>query len=422
MPRGIPNTPYWRKITKGRAAPRVVRPPPRVIVEPKPKPKVVAVLRPQPKTIVVSRPKPRESEAEKESKKLAEELDEAKALRERDNAKALRGLAERQETERRKAAEQAYTPSRKFDSETFGKWKENVQKAQPENADSVAKTLHIVFKQFGDETLMDVEDGFLRFRHIDPSHISLIDSEVWVGNTFPLKDGKYVLMFDGDKKMLNSLANGADSVNLEGDKLMIKTGGKELPLGFITQEAYKEEYKDNTYLKNLEEVPIPIVRFDNAVSIPARTLESALKDVDAISDHVELELDRDALYLKGKSEIGNVKVTLPSYQLAETSYGKYHGKGEVDILRQSEAPGGGNPKAIYSIAYLKDMAAAAVKADEAKPVKDSYGKGTVVEVGKHYEKLEPNVTVYFSSKMPVKITTTVDKNARMAYYLAPRVD
>jgi proliferating cell nuclear antigen len=128
-----------------------------------------------------------------------------------------------------------------------------------------------------------------------------------------------------------------------------------------------------------EELPEPQVELKARAGALADVFESALKDVELVSDFVKVTADGKALTLRGASDKGETEVSL---SVEEGGLLEIEAKGVVS--------------ASYSLEYLLDIMKGAEVSD--------------------------TVIVEFSDGAPMKLTFPIPGGGRLTYWLAPRLE
>lgn len=128
-----------------------------------------------------------------------------------------------------------------------------------------------------------------------------------------------------------------------------------------------------------EELPEPQVELKARAGALADVFESALKDVELVSDFVKVTADEKTLTLRGASDKGETEVSL---SVEEGGLLEIEAKGVVS--------------ASYSLEYLLDIMKGAGVSD--------------------------TVIVEFSDGAPMKLTFPIPGGGRLTYWLAPRLE
>lgn len=241
------------------------------------------------------------------------------------------------------------------------------------NAEEWYSIINAVATLIEEATFYFTPEG-LRLRSMDPSHIALINLE-WPNTAFE----KYVC--DQEHKI---------SVRIEDLQMILKRAekkdkvevvlGEENTLYFKLHNEYKREFRIHLIEGEEGESRLPKVPFTTSARMTSKTLKKILSDVSTISDQVTIASDPEKLLFRGKSELGEVSITLE------------RGSAELIELKVKESA-----EATYSVEYLLDF----VKA---------------VKVANY-------VGLDFASKMPIKLDFSVEESGiKLEFYLAPRVE
>ncbi len=222
-----------------------------------------------------------------------------------------------------------------------------------------------------DEAGISVSEEGIKLRAMDPAHVALVDFEV-KKDAFDEFQVDEALVLGVDLERFNTIlkrASATDKLQLElsdeGNALKIKFGDTtrrvfELPLIEVSEEEQK----------------VPSLEFPCELELDPKIISEGIKDAEIISDHVNLQMEEDALVIEAKGDLGSVVVSV----------------GKDDAIAFSCK---GKAKSMFSIEYLKDMIKAS---DVASSVKLSLGEN-----------------------IPIKIDF-LSPSARLTFLLAPRIE
>jgi proliferating cell nuclear antigen len=129
-----------------------------------------------------------------------------------------------------------------------------------------------------------------------------------------------------------------------------------------------------------EEVPTPKVNFNVKAKTTTQGLREAIEDAALVSDHVRIEADNEKMVMNATGDIMGAKI---EFKVGD------------DVLLEMNAK---EPsKATFSLSYLSEIVKAAVPTSEI-------------------------VAIEFSTDMPVKLDFQQEKEGKLKFYLAPRIE
>lgn len=241
------------------------------------------------------------------------------------------------------------------------------------NAEELTSVVNAIATFIEEATFYFTPEG-LRLRSMDPSHIALINLE-WPNTAFE----KYVC--DQEYKVsvrMEDLQTILKAVEKK-DKVEI-TLGEENILHLKLYDGYKREFKIHLIEGEEGESRLPKVPFTTSAKITVKSLKKILQDISRISDQVTIISDPEKLLFNGKSEKGELSITLE------------RGSGELIELNVKESA-----QATYSVEYLLDFVKAV--------------------------KLATYAGLDFASKMPIRLDFSMEESGiKLEFYLAPRVE
>jgi proliferating cell nuclear antigen len=129
-----------------------------------------------------------------------------------------------------------------------------------------------------------------------------------------------------------------------------------------------------------EEVPTPKVTFNVSAKTTTQGLREAIEDASLVSDHVRIEANDDKMTMNASGDImgANIEFT----------------KGD-DVLLEMTAKEAS--KATFSLSYLSEIVKASVPTSEI-------------------------VMIEFSTDMPIKLDFQQEKDGKLKFFLAPRIE
>jgi proliferating cell nuclear antigen len=218
-----------------------------------------------------------------------------------------------------------------------------------------------------------VDKAGLSMRAIDPTHVAMVDLELppeaftkyECDKTVPIR----VNLIDLNRFMKRGSANDALELSLDEQRNKLKIKFKKGKSTRTFSLSLVTEGED-------EETPIPSLDFNAKFSLNTGDLQRAIKDAQIVGDYITFSIAEEILTLEASGDSGEVTIEVEEFT-------------ETPVLK-------GKQSAIYSLEFLADI----IKA------------GAV----------SPNVSVEFSSEMPVKFDFPLDSDGKIIYFLAPRVE
>jgi len=226
-----------------------------------------------------------------------------------------------------------------------------------------------------DEATFNLTQEGLKLRAMDPSRVAMVDFE-WPKTVFdeyactePMK------MCINISEMLKLLrrAGKDESVELSLDE---KTGRLQVTI----RGKYVRTFNMPTLEAMEEEVPTPKVSFNVSAKATTEGLREAIEDASLVSDHVRIEADNEKLVLHATGDLMGATIELK--------------KGSDALLNlEAKEPS----KATFSLSYLSEIVKAAVATSDV-------------------------ATIEFSTDMPIRLDFQQQKEGKLTFYLAPRIE
>jgi proliferating cell nuclear antigen len=216
-----------------------------------------------------------------------------------------------------------------------------------------------------DEATFDLTPGGIKLRAMDPSRVAMVDFE-WPNTVFDeYSCGELVKMCINISEMLKLLRRtGKDeSVELSLDE---KTGKLKIAI----RGKYSRTFIMPTLEAMEEEVPTPKVTFNVRAKTTTEGLREAIEDANLVSDHVRIEADKEKIVMNATGDIMGATI---EFRTKEPS------------------------KATFSLSYLSEIVKAAVPTSEI-------------------------VVIEFSTDMPIKLDFQQQKEGKLKFFLAPRIE
>lgn len=226
-----------------------------------------------------------------------------------------------------------------------------------------------------DEATFKIEPDGLKLRAMDPSRVAMIDFE-WPKTIFEeYVSNEPVKMCINISELLKLLkrASKEEAVELSLDdktgRLQVKITGK-----------YSRNFTMPTLEASEEEVPTPKISFNVKAKTTTQGLSQAIEDAQLVSDHVRIEADLEKMVLNASGDLMGATITLQ--------------KGN-DALLELDAKE--SSKATFSLSYLAEIIKAASATSDI-------------------------ATLEFSTDMPIRIDFQQQKEGKLTFFLAPRIE
>lgn len=240
---------------------------------------------------------------------------------------------------------------------------------EPEGWKAVASAISTLLE----EATFEATSEGISFRGMDPSHVALIDIN-WPNSAFEEyecdSEIRFGLRIDELTKLLKR-ANKNDNieVNISEDNIFT----------LKISNSYNKKYKLHLIDVTSSATPVPKLSFNAKIGLSIQAFKEILDDVEVVADYITIEAS-DKVVFHGKGDLGEATITLEE------------GNDKLDSLEVKE-----HSKATYSLEYLSSITKA---------------------IGSSAEEL----TIEFSTAMPIKLEFRVAKIGKIDFYLAPRVE
>ncbi len=226
-----------------------------------------------------------------------------------------------------------------------------------------------------DEASFDLTPDGIKLRAMDPSRVAMVDFE-WPKTVFDeytcSEAAKMCINISEMLKLLRRTGKD-ESVELFLDE---KTGRLKIAI----RGKYTRTFNMPTLEAMEEEVPTPKVSFNISAKTTTDGLRQAIEDASLVSDHVRIEADKEKIVMNATGDIMGATIEF---------------KKGSDVLLDIEAKEAS--KATFSLSYLSEIVKAAVATSEI-------------------------ATLEFSTDMPIKLDFQQEKEGKLTYYLAPRIE
>jgi len=226
-----------------------------------------------------------------------------------------------------------------------------------------------------DETTFQLDSETLKLRAMDPSRVAMVDFE-WPKTTFEeyqCTEPTKICINIAELLKLLKRAGKDEAVELalqeKTAKLQVKITGK-----------YTRDFTMPTLEAQEEEVPTPKLTFNVKAKATTEGLRQAIEDAQLVSDHVKIEADPEKLVFRAAGDLMGATIELK--------------KGSDTLLDlEVKEPS----KATFSLSYLSEIIKAASATSDI-------------------------ATIEFSTDMPTKLDFQQQKEGKLSFYLAPRIE
>jgi proliferating cell nuclear antigen len=226
-----------------------------------------------------------------------------------------------------------------------------------------------------DEATFDLTPEGIKLRAMDPSRVAMVDFE-WpkaVFDEYSCDENMKMCINISEMLKLFRRTGKDESVELSLDD---KTGKLKIAI----KGTYSRTFNMPTLEAMDEEVPTPKVTFNVSAKTTTQGLREAIEDASLVSDHVRIEANDDKMTMNASGDImgANIEFT----------------KGD-DVLLEMTAKEAS--KATFSLSYLSEIVKASVPTSEI-------------------------VMIEFSTDMPIKLDFQQEKDGKLKFFLAPRIE
>jgi len=232
-----------------------------------------------------------------------------------------------------------------------------------------------------EEATVNLDTDKLHFRGMDPSHIALVDLQLpdRCFERYEVSEPcKFGIRIDEVLKIVKVMANRTKK-NFGGDQLQIKLTEGDLITFRLTETGINYDMRLIEVVEG--SCPTPKISFNAKFELDKERFYKALKNISVYSDYVTFEASAnmpEQLVCSSIGDSGTVK------QILEP--------GEGSVLTYDV---GDNSKATFSLEYLLSFLSA-IKVQ--------------------------NLTLEYSSKMPIKLSMKIAEYGQIDFYIAPRVE
>ena len=226
-----------------------------------------------------------------------------------------------------------------------------------------------------DEATFDITTEGIKLRAMDPSRVAMVDF-AWPKTVFDeYICSEAIKMCINISEMLKLLKRtGRDeSVELSLDE---KTGRLQMTI----RGKYVRTFNMPTLEAIEEEVPTPKITFNVRVKTTTEGLRQAIEDASLVSDHVQVEVDEEKMLMHASGNFMGATIEL-----------KRGSDALLDL--ETEEPS----KATFSLSYLSEIVKAATATSDI-------------------------ATIEFSTDMPIRLDFQQQKEGKLTFYLAPRIE
>lgn len=233
------------------------------------------------------------------------------------------------------------------------------------------KTFFGLAQCLSEELTISITSDTLSFKTLDPSQVAMLDVK-WNSACFEkyevTKEGVFAIRTDEFYKLIKTFAK-KDSVELSINDSCL-----------LTLKTKTSEQKIRLIESSVKETPIPKLSYDTHVKFySVKFVKDLIKRIEIVSEYLTLESNNQKLFLTGIGDRGDAKITLER-GMAEIP--------EMEIKEES--------KSTYSIEYVKELL-------------------------KHLDN-KSQLSIYYSTKLPIRIEARPTNGFNIDYYLAPRIE
>lgn len=226
-----------------------------------------------------------------------------------------------------------------------------------------------------DEATFNLSPEGIKLRAMDPSRVAMIDFE-WpktVFDEYACSEATKMCINVSELLKLLRRTGRNESVELSLDE-------KTARLKITIKGDYVRTFNMPTLEAMEEEVPTPKVAFNVKAEVTTQGLGQAIEDALLVSDHVRIEADNEKMTMNAAGDLMGATIELK--------------KGGAALLGlETKEPS----KATFSLSYLSEIIKAAAATSEI-------------------------ATIEFSSDMPVRLDFKQQREGKLTFYLAPRIE
>jgi len=226
-----------------------------------------------------------------------------------------------------------------------------------------------------DEATFDLTADGIKLRAMDPSRVAMVDFE-WpktVFDEYSCSDNAKMCINISELLKLLRRTGKDESVELSIDD---KTGKLKIAI----RGKYSRTFNMPTLEAMDEEVPTPKVNFNVKAKTTTQGLREAIEDASLVSDHVRIAADSKKMVMNASGDIMGATIEF---------------KAGDDVLLEISAKE--DSKATFSLSYLSEILKASLSTSEI-------------------------VIIEFSTDMPIKLDFQQEKEGKLKFYLAPRIE
>ena len=226
-----------------------------------------------------------------------------------------------------------------------------------------------------DEATFNLTSDGIKLRAMDPSRVAMVDFE-WPKTVFDeyacSEEMKICINISEMLKLLRRTGKD-ESAALSLDE-------KDNRLKLAITGTYSRTFNMPTLEALDEEVPTPKVTYNVQVKTTTGGLRKAIEDASLVSDHVQIEANNEKVVLTATGDIMGATIEFETGKEVLL---------DLEVKEQS--------KATFSLSYLSEIIKAASATSEI-------------------------VTLEFSTDMPIKLDFHQEKEGKLVFYLAPRIE
>ncbi|MEM2123304.1 MAG: proliferating cell nuclear antigen (pcna) [Candidatus Bathyarchaeia archaeon] len=226
-----------------------------------------------------------------------------------------------------------------------------------------------------EEANMDLDQGGLKIRAMDPSHVAMVDLDLPIEAFQEYECSQHFtvrLSLDGLIRLLKRAKTN------ERVEITYNMDTKKVEL--TVKNEVKKEFTISTLETVEEKTPTPKITFKSRIKMTSTSLKEIIEDAQAIGDSIIFETIPEKLIVSVEGELNSAKFELDKSSPAVIEFA-------------AEEPS----KASFNLTYLADMVKAGSSSSEI-------------------------LSLEFSTNMPLKLEFPLPQSGGLSYYVAPRIE
>lgn len=228
-----------------------------------------------------------------------------------------------------------------------------------------------------ENAIMVVNESGLMMRAMDPAHVAMIEFMI-------PREGFDIIDIDKEYRIPVNLENMMKILRRAGkkDEIVIEYQPPSIRVGLSSPEGVERFFEFSALSPGVvEEPPELSLEFPVKASVVPQAFRSSYKVLSEVGEVFEIVSDQSKMLLQSSSEIGEVFIELSQ---------------ESGLLRSYEFKAEKEQRSKYSLSYLDKISKVSMISDD--------------------------VEIAYGESLPVRITTSLPRSARLTLYVAPRED